>query len=165
MLKHRKMMIASFAAAAGLTMALPIHAQTTQPAKPPAGLGLTQAQRDEIRGLREAQRQDSEAVRGKMRAARQQLRAAMRADVPDEAAVRGAAEALAALQVDQAARRARARGQFMSVLTPEQQARVKEARARHDRQARRAWRTQQQRRRLDGWWRGRVEAPDSALGR
>ena len=65
-----------------------------------------------------------------MRAARQQLQTAMRADMPDEAAVRSAAEAVAALQADQAVLQARARSLVMKVLTPEQQARMKQTRAR-----------------------------------
>ena len=53
-------------------------------------------------------------MREKMRTARQQLQQAMRADVPDEAAIRSAAGAVAALQADQAVQQARARTQFMS---------------------------------------------------
>jgi Spy/CpxP family protein refolding chaperone len=94
------------------------------------GLNLTQAQRDQLRSIREAQRPETQALREKMRAARQVLHEVMSADVPDEAAVRAAAGAVAALQADQAVLLARAKGQFMSVLTPEQQAQWKAARAR-----------------------------------
>jgi hypothetical protein len=79
-----------------------------------------------------------------MRAARRQLQQAMRADVPDEAAVRSAAGAVAALQADQAALQARTKGQLMKVLTPEQQARMKEARARVAQRAQRTMRAQRQ---------------------
>ena len=113
-------------------------------AGPTAGLNLTEAQRDQVRTLREAQRKDAQALREKMRAARQQLQQAMRADIPDEAAVRSAAGAVAALQADQAALQARARAQMMKVLTPEQQARVKEARTRAAQRAQRAMRVQRQ---------------------
>ena len=164
MLLHQKTFVASAAVAAGLMFAVAGYAQTTSQAsapaapaakspsqaQPPAGpplapgaqLSLTEAQRDQVRALRETQRKDAQALREKMRAARQQLRQAMRADVPDEAAVRSAAGAVAALQADQAALQARTKGQFMKLLTPEQQARMKEARARAMQRAERAQRAQ-----------------------
>jgi Spy/CpxP family protein refolding chaperone len=192
MLLHRKMIVASVAAAAVLAIAAASQAQTAPKAPPPAApavksppqgqpgagpvarLNLTQAQRDQIRTLREAQRTDSLALREKMRAARQQLHQAMRADVPDEAAVRSAAGAVAALRADQAALQARSRAQSMKALTPEQQAQLKQARARAAARAQRAhramraqrpmmgrgpmmrpmWREQQLRRQLAWRWRG-----------
>lgn len=128
-----------------------------------SALNLSQAQRDQIRSLREAQRADSQALREKLRAARQQLRQAMSADVPDEAAVRSAAGAVAALQADEAALRARGKGQLMKVLTPEQQAQLKQARARIAQRTERALRMQRQmmmrrdrmmRQQYYRWWRG-----------
>jgi Spy/CpxP family protein refolding chaperone len=169
MLLHQKMIVVSVAAVAGLVVAGAAYAQTSPQTPPPAapaaksapqaptpagpppagqtrgmgrgerGLRLTEAQRDQIRTGREAQRKDSQALREKMRTARQQLQRAMRADVPDEAAIRSAAGAVAELQADQAVQRARARTQFMSVLTPEQQARMKQARARAAQRAQRAY--------------------------
>ena len=148
MLLHQKTIVASVAAAAALAVGAATSAQTAPQAPPPgapaarsaaqgrpgagpmAGLKLTQEQRDRIRGQREAQAGDLRAVREKLRGARQQLREAMRADVPDEAAVRAAAEALGTLQADLAVLQARARAEFLKVLTPEQQARLKAARAR-----------------------------------
>jgi protein CpxP len=112
-----------------------------------AGLNLTQAQRDQMRTLREAQRKDTQALREQMRTARQQLQQAMRADIPDEAAVRSAAAAVAALQADQAVLQARSRAQLMKVLTPEQQAQVKQARVRvaqREQRAQRAMRADRQ---------------------
>jgi hypothetical protein len=108
-----------------------------------------------------------------MRAARQQLQRAMRADIPDEAAVRSAAGAVAALQADQAVLQARSRAQLMKVLTPEQQAQLTRARARAAQRAQRALRAERQavmrrhqtmrremmqrrqmlRRQYDRWWR------------
>ena len=143
-----------------------------QPAAGAAGrLNLTQAQRDQITTLREAQRKDWQDLREKMRTARQQLQQAMRADIPDEAAVRSAAGAVAALQADQAALQARARSQFMKVLTPEQQAQMSQARARATQRAQRAQRAMRverqmmqrnrmmyqnrmMRQRYYRWWRG-----------
>jgi Spy/CpxP family protein refolding chaperone len=167
MLLHRKTIVASAAAAAGLVVAAAAYAQSVPKAAPPgapavrgetqastltgpppagqtAGLNLTQAQRDQVRALRETQRKDMQALREKLRGARQQLREAMRADIPDEAAVRAAAGAVAALRADQAALQARARAQFMKTLTPEQQARIKQARTRAAERARRAMRAERQ---------------------
>ena len=142
MLLYQRTLVVSAAVAAGLTVSAAGYAQTATQAQPPAapaGLHLTQAQRDEIRTLRQAQRKDAQPLREKLRTARQELQLAMRADVPDEAAIRSAAGAVAALQADQAVQQARARTQFMSVLTPEQQARMKQARARAARRAQRAY--------------------------
>ena len=171
MLLRQKMIVVSMAVAAGLMVSTAGSAQTATQAPPPAapaGLNLTQAQRDEIRTLREAQRKDAQPLREKMRAARQQLREAMRADVPDEAAIRSAAGAVAALQADQAVRQARARTQFLSVLTPEQQARMQQARERAAQRAQRPmWRQRQLRqdalRRWRGWILSLVKAPTPEL--
>jgi Spy/CpxP family protein refolding chaperone len=165
MLMHDKAWVAGLAMAVGLACAAPGYGQTAGAApqaapvaKAPAakqaaagrqaGLNLTDAQREQIRTLRDAQRNDDRALREKMRAAREQLRQTMRADVPDEAAVRAAAGAVAALQADQAALRARSRAQFMKVLTPDQQARMKEARARAAQRVQRAQRAQRVQRQM-----------------
>lgn len=157
MLKHHRTWVAGLAVAFGLACAAEGYGQTAaaapqaaptagaraqakSPAANQAGLNLTDAQRDEIRALRDGQRGDQRALRERMRAAREQLRQAMRADVPDEAAVRAAAGAVAAVQADQAVHRARSRAQFMSVLTPDQQARMKQARARLEQRDRRTQR-------------------------
>jgi Spy/CpxP family protein refolding chaperone len=158
MLKHHRTWVAGLAVAFGLACAAEGYGQTAAaapqavpaagapartakaPAAKQAGLNLTDAQRDEIRALRDGQRGDQRALRERMRTAREQLRQAMRADAPDEAAVRAAAGAVAAVQADQAVHRARSRAQFMSVLTPDQQARMKQARARLEQRARRAQR-------------------------
>ncbi len=165
MLPYRKMIVASCAAAALLLPAVVSLAQPAPratPAPPGPRLNLTEAQRNEIRGLRETQRKESQALREKMRAARQQLQQAMRAEVPDEAAIRSAAEALGALQADKAVLQARARSGFMQVLTPEQQAQVKQTRERAAARAARAERAERQklqrnrmtRQQYLRWWRG-----------
>ena len=174
MLLNRKKFVVAAALTAGLLVSAAGYAQPASQASPPAvpsaksptqaqpsggspplnqpgsmgrgqdRLSLTEAQRDQIRTLRETQRTDLQALREKMSAARQQLRQAMRADVPDEAAVRSAAGAVAALQADQAVLQARARARLMEVLTPEQQALMKQARARAGQRAQRAQRAQRQ---------------------
>lgn len=145
---HQREIVAAVAVAAGLFVAAAAGAQTTP--QPPAAatwgarLDLTEAQREEIRALGETHRKDARALAEKMRAARRQLREAMRADVPDEAAVRSAAGAVATLQAERAALRARAKGRFMSLLTPEQREKVNQARAQAARRAMRAERGRRQ---------------------
>jgi Spy/CpxP family protein refolding chaperone len=91
-------------------------------------LNLTQAQRDQTKTLRSQQQKDSQAVRERVKVTRQQLQGAMKADIPDEAAVKAAAGALAAIQSEQLVLHARAKAQMMKVLTPEQQKQVKDFR-------------------------------------
>jgi len=101
-----------------------------------AQLNLTQAQRDQMRALRGQQQKDTQAVRGRMRTARQKLQETMKADTPDEAAVKTAAGAFAAVQADQFAIQARAKTQMMKLLTPEQQTQMKDFRDRANRAGR-----------------------------
>ena len=93
-------------------------------------LNLTEAQRNQLKQIQEQQAKDAQAVRDRLRTARQQLREAMQADVPDEGAVRTAAEAVGATEVEQSVLQARLKGQRMQVLTPEQRQQLKDARAR-----------------------------------
>ena len=93
-------------------------------------LNLTQAQRDQMKTFRDQQWKDGQALRDRMRTARQKLRESMRADVPDEAAVKAAASAVAAAQADRILMAARAKAQLMKVLTPEQQQQLKDMRGR-----------------------------------
>jgi hypothetical protein len=60
---------------------------------------------------------------------------------------------VAALQADQAVQQARARTRFMSVLTPEQQARMKQARARAAQRAQRTQRAMRAQRSQRPMWR------------
>jgi periplasmic protein CpxP/Spy len=103
-------------------------------------LNLTDAQKEQLRAMRDQQERDALALRQRMRDARLKLRTAMKADVPDEAAVKAAAGAVAAVQVDQFALQARRKAQLMKVLTPEQQQQVRQFRARAERQAARQMR-------------------------
>jgi periplasmic protein CpxP/Spy len=103
-------------------------------------LNLTEAQKEELRAMRDQQERDALALRQRMRDARLKLRTAMNADVPDEAAVKAAAGAVAAVQVDRFALQARRKAQLTKVLTPEQQQQVRQLRARAGRQAARQMR-------------------------
>ena len=93
-------------------------------------LNLTQAQKDQMKAARGQQKKDGQAVKDRMKTARQKFQETMKADVPDEAAVRAAASALATAQTDQFAMQARAKAQMMKVLTAEQQQQLKALRGR-----------------------------------
>ena len=97
-----------------------------------AQLNLTQAQKDQMKALREQQQNDTQAVRERMKTARQKLQETMEADIPDEAAVKIAAGALATVQAEQFALRARAKAQTTKLLTPEQQKQMKDFRDREN---------------------------------
>jgi Spy/CpxP family protein refolding chaperone len=93
-------------------------------------LNLTQAQKDQMKAARGQQQKDGQAVKDRMKTARQKFQETMKADVPDEAAVRASAGALATVQTDQFAMQARAKAQMMKVLTAEQQQQLKALRGR-----------------------------------
>jgi len=97
-----------------------------------AQLNLTQAQKDQMKALREQQQKDTQAVRERMKTARQKLQETMKADIPDEAAVKTAAGALATVQAEQFALQARAKAQTTKLLTPEQQKQMKDFRDREN---------------------------------
>jgi Spy/CpxP family protein refolding chaperone len=105
-----------------------------QKAAPPAGqaaaaqdkgaLALTEAQRDQLKSIREQARKDVQALRERQRTARQKLQEVLKAPAYDENAVRAASSALAAVQADRVVLQARIRNQSRKVLTPEQQQRI-----------------------------------------
>jgi Spy/CpxP family protein refolding chaperone len=95
-----------------------------------AQLNLTQAQKDQMKALREQQQKDTQAVRERMKTARQTLQETMKADIPEEAAVKTAAGALATVQAEQFALQARGKAQMTKLLTPEQQKHMKDFRDR-----------------------------------
>lgn len=92
-------------------------------------LGLTEAQRDQVRTILQSHRDEARAAQEKLRAARQALRAAETANEVDEGAIRTAHKALSELQEDAAVQRARVRNEVWKVLTPEQKTRANELKA------------------------------------
>jgi periplasmic protein CpxP/Spy len=91
-------------------------------------LDLTDEQREQIRSIREQNREAARAVGQKLMTARQGLRDAATAETMDEAAIRAAAGALATAEAEAAINHARVHAQVWKVLTPEQQAKAKELR-------------------------------------
>jgi protein CpxP len=96
------------------------------------GLDLTEAQREQVRGIFKEQ---APAMRERMEIARkahQELRAASLAASFDGARVRELADTAAKALADTAVLRAEAMGKVVALLTPEQRAKLEERRARHE---------------------------------
>jgi protein CpxP len=92
-------------------------------------LDLTDAQREQIRTILESHKNEFKPVAERMIVARQELNDAVTAGVVDEAAIRGAAAKVAAVEADAAVMRAKVHAEVFAVLTPEQQAKARELKA------------------------------------
>ncbi|WP_154124561.1 CpxP family protein [Grimontia hollisae] len=94
------------------------------------GIDLTDAQKEEMKALRQQNREAMQANRAEfhaqMMAERQQMQALMLADNFDEAAVRALAEKMVDQQVERRVAMLQRKHQMLSILTPEQKAQVKE---------------------------------------
>lgn len=92
-------------------------------------LGLSDAQRDQVRAIRESHRDELRQLAEKVRTAREGLRALLEAETIDETAIRAKAAEVAAAEADMAILRAKVQAEvFSSVLTPEQQQKARELR-------------------------------------
>ena len=89
-------------------------------------LNLSEAQREQGRAVTESHQAEMKAVGDRAMTARQALQAATTSPSFDEAAVRARAAELAAVEADFAVVRARIFADVFQILTPEQQAKVKE---------------------------------------
>jgi Spy/CpxP family protein refolding chaperone len=89
-------------------------------------LGLTEAQQTQLKTIADSHREEWKALSDRMMAAHQALREAIVADQLDEALIRSKAAEVGAVQGDVAVASARVKAEAWPVLTPEQQARVKE---------------------------------------
>lgn len=108
---------------------LAIHPQI-----PLGALDLTDAQREQVRGILQSHRPEAESLRQRADAAVKALRAAGNASTVDEAAITQGSQAFSGLIAEAAVLRARVRGEVLAILTPEQQAEAAKIAA--DRQAR-----------------------------
>jgi protein CpxP len=90
-------------------------------------LGLSEAQRDQIRSIVDSRREDMRGLGEKARAAREALQEAVTAEVMDEGLIRARAADLATIESDLVVARARLRSEVFQVLTPDQQAQAREA--------------------------------------
>lgn len=104
------------------------------PDLPLRALNLTDAQREQVRGILESHRAEAASLRQRAGAAHQALHAATSAATVDEAAITQQSQAFSGLIAEAAVLRARVRSEVLAVLTPEQQAEATRIAA--DRQAR-----------------------------
>jgi protein CpxP len=99
-------------------------------------LDLTDAQREQIRGIVQSHRDELKGIADRMRAARQKMQQASGGEAVDESAVRAASADLATALADGSVLRGRVRQEVFSVLTPEQLEKAKTLQA--NREQRRA---------------------------
>ena len=92
-------------------------------------LNLTDDQRAQLRKIREARQSEFKAAGEKLHAAREGMRALVGADSINEAAIRAKSQEVAAAEAEMAILNARVRAESLQVLTSEQQAKLKELRA------------------------------------
>lgn len=87
-------------------------------------LDLSDDQKKQLEDMGEKHWQERQELRGKLQAGREELRAMGRSADFDEEAYRAKAREQADLKTDMRAGRAKMKGQFFAVLTPEQQAKA-----------------------------------------
>lgn len=92
-------------------------------------LGLSDAQRDQVRTILQSHKDEFAPIGERMRAAHQGMRALIEADPADADAIRAKSQELAAVEADAAILGAKVRGEVFAVLTPEQQQKAKDLRA------------------------------------
>jgi periplasmic protein CpxP/Spy len=88
-------------------------------------LGLTDAQRQQLKGVVQSHRDEMASLRQRLQAARSALRQATSAVPLDEALVKQRRADLSAARADGTALRGRVRSEVLQVLTPDQQAQLK----------------------------------------
>ena len=92
-------------------------------------LELTDAQREQIRGIAKTHEAEFREIGERLRTAHESVNALVTADTVDEAAIRARSGELGAVEADAAVMRARVHQEVFSVLTAEQQAKAKQLRA------------------------------------
>jgi Spy/CpxP family protein refolding chaperone len=112
-------------------------------------LNLTEAQREQVRQIRDRHRDETRSVADRLAAARDKQQKAVETIPPDEALITSLTQDMVQAEVDAALLQARLNAEVWAVLTPEQQAQATKLRA--ERQARMDQRRQQmQQRRPQG---------------
>jgi protein CpxP len=91
-------------------------------------LGLTDAQKEQIRTIAQSHRDEWKALTDRGRAAHEALNAAITAGTVDEALIRQRAAEAGAVDADIAVARARANAEVFQLLTPDQKAKAQELR-------------------------------------
>lgn len=93
------------------------------------GVDLTDAQRDQVRAIRESHRSEFDAAHTKLRDAHRAFGEATGAATIDEAAIRAGSAEVAAAMADEAILRAKVRAEVFAILTPEQQQKASDVRS------------------------------------
>ena len=88
-------------------------------------LGLTDAQKDQIKAIAGTHKDEWKALADRERTARQALNDLVTADAIDEASIRQKSAEVAAVDADMAVARAHAHAEVFQILTSEQKAQVK----------------------------------------
>jgi Spy/CpxP family protein refolding chaperone len=111
-----------------------------------AQLGLSDAQREQVREVMQRHRSEMQEVEKRLHGAHDAQRAAIETMPVNEGLIRSTAEALANAQTDMALLRARIHSEVWSLLTPEQQEKAKQLKSeREARMKQRITRRQQRR--------------------
>ncbi|MEO8682006.1 MAG: Spy/CpxP family protein refolding chaperone [Vicinamibacterales bacterium] len=95
----------------------------------PIARDLTNAQREQVRGIMQSHRDEFKQAGDKMRAAREGMGALIDAETIDESAIRAKSVDVAAAEADAAILNAKVRNEVFGILTPEQVAKAKELKA------------------------------------
>ena len=115
-------------------------------ALPLRDLNLTDAQRQQVRDIRERHRDEAQQIGERLRTAMDAQRKAVEATPVNESLIRSTTQELAEAQADAAIAQAHARSEILSILTADQRAQLSKLQA--DRQARaQQFRANQQQRR------------------
>ena len=93
------------------------------------GIALTEAQREQVRSIRESHKAEFDAVRQKLREAHRAFAEATRGESVDESTIRSRSTAVAAAMADDAILRAKVRAEVHGILTAEQQQQLKDRQA------------------------------------
>jgi len=88
-------------------------------------LGLTEAQRDQVKAIAESHKADWRALADRARDAHMALNEAVTTAPVDEALIRQMSSEVAAVDADMAVARARAHAEVFQILTPEQKEKLK----------------------------------------
>lgn len=96
----------------------------------PRELELTDAQRDQLKTIRDSHADEWKALADRARAAHDALQAAISSEPVNESIIREKSAALAAIEADTAVARAHAHAEMLQILTPDQKTKLKELDAR-----------------------------------
>ncbi len=98
-------------------------------------LNLTDAQRDQVKGVVDSHEAELRPLGEKTMTARRALEQAVTADTIDEGAIRAKAADVASVESDMAVARARVHADVLQVLTSDQRAKLKELQAEMEKRA------------------------------